>query len=228
MVGKKKDAPVKPGKEKSEKGRKTREQGPDAEVSTKRPLITKRLLKRITLAILAIALLAGAGLTGYSLLTKENTGRKYVKKELPHVTLPPEMLKFCFDNLTDIYDALQKFSLEITRLDREIQRIESIGAAYPDQAAIADREKKIWSSVRKRSLDSFTKIEQQIRQIYVTFKINPEAGRSRLNQERTELVEQTTDPLETLMALTGRIKTDEQPPLGFIKKVIYKIKNLFS
>jgi hypothetical protein len=228
MLGKKKDKPVKQGKETTEKPQKATDQKSGGEVSTKKPLITKRLLKRITLAILAVAILAGAGFAGYSFLIKKDTGRHYVKKDLPHVTLPPEMLEFCFNNLTDTYDAFEKFSLEVTRLDREIQRIESIATAYPDQAAIAEREKKIWSNARKRSLDSFAKIEQQIRQIYVTFKVNPEAGRIRLDQERTELVEQTIEPLETLMALTQRIKTDDQPPDGLVKKIIYKIKKLFS
>ena len=225
---KKKDNPVKAGKEKIEKQQKTASQESNDEVSTRKPLITKRLLKRIILAILAVALLAGAGFAGYSMFIKKDTERRYVEKDLPHVTLPPEMLKFCFDNLADIYDSLHKFSLELTRLDQEIQRIESIGAAYPDQAVIADREKKIWSNARKRSLDSFAKIELQIRQIYVTFKVNPEAGRVRLVQEQTELVQQTVEPLKTLMTLTERINAAEQPPSGWVKKTIFKIKNLFK
>lgn len=138
------------------------------------------------------------------------------------------MLKFCFSNLTDLYDAFQTFNSEVTHLDREIQRIESIGTTYPAQTAIADKEKKIWSNARKRSMDSFAKIERQVRQIYVTFKVNPEAGRVKLDQERRELVEQTVEPLETLIALTQRIKTDDESPDGVVKKIIYKIKQLFN
>ncbi len=199
-----------------------------AETAPRSPKFRKRL-KQIILAVLVMAILGGGGFAGYTLFLKKGTGRHYVEQELSHVTLPPEMMKFCFDNLPDLFNGFQQFSREMIRLDGEIQRMEAIAAAYPDQSAIVDREKKIWTGARARSLKSFEKIETRIRQVYVTVQVNPETGRARLDQERQELLQQTVEILEPVLTLTDRIRTTGQPPgNGWVKRIIYTIKHLFS
>lgn len=233
MFGKKKEKTVESDKGPDPKKTAKKKPAPPGEspgekTPSSRSSKLRKRLKHIILAMLVLAILAGGGFAGYTFFLNKETGRHYVKKELSHITLPPEMMKFCFENLPDLFDEFQRFSLEMTRLDDEIQRIEAIAAAYPDQSAIADKEKKIWTNARTRSLKNFEKIENRVRQIYVTFQINRETGTARLDQERPELLQQTTEILEPVLALTDRIQTTGLPPEGgWVKKIIYKIKHLF-
>ncbi|ACN15284.1 hypothetical protein HRM2_21860 [Desulforapulum autotrophicum HRM2] len=233
MFGKKKEKTVESDKgpdlkKTAEKKSSAPGESPVTRGPSPRSLKFRKRLKYIIIAMLVLCVLVGGGFAGYTFFLNKETGRHYVEKELAHITLPPEMMKFCFQNLPDLFDEFQRFSLEMTRLDREIQRIEAIAAAYPDQSSIADKEKKIWTSARTRSLKNFEKIESRVRQIYVTFQINLETGTTRLDQERPELLQQTTEIIKPILALTDRIKTTGQPPDGgWVKKTIYKIKHLF-
>ncbi len=194
-----------------------------------RPPKFRKHLKRLIIAMLVIVVLTGGGFAGYTFFLKKQAGRHYVEKALSHVTLPPEMMKFCFDNLPGLFDEFQRFSLGVTRLDREIQRLETIAATYPDQSAIADKEKKIWAGTRNQSLKNFEKLEKQVRQIYVTFQVNPETGRTMLDQERQALLQRATEILEPVLALTDQMPATAPPSdNGWVKKAIDTIKQLFT
>jgi hypothetical protein len=68
----------------------------------------------------------------------------YQKTELIHVTLPDEMLEFCFYRFPDLYAHFLVYNKEIILLDQEIERINNVGSQYPDQKMIADKEAKTW------------------------------------------------------------------------------------
>jgi len=206
--------------------RKAKDEAPETPAKPKKK--PRFPLKKAFLIVTLLAVVASAGFAGYTFFLKKETGRTYAAQDLPHVTLPQEMVKFSFDNLPNLYDALVLFNKEITLLDREIQRIEEIGATYPDQSAIADKEKKIWQDTRKKSVQSFGKIEKNVKALYVTFQVNPESGRTRLEQEKTELATSANKALEPVIALTDRIKaTTEEVPQGLVKGTLHKLKKKF-
>jgi len=240
MIGKKKDKKIEadippeksiPGEKKQEKasGRKLKDPvkaEPLAE-GEKKPKKSRKNLKRAIIGVLILAILASAGFMAYKIFSGKKPGRSYVAQELPHITLPAEMMKFSFENFPDLYDAFLLFEIQITLLDREIERIETIGTTYPDQAAIAKNEKKIWEELRKNSVDSFKKIENRVKAIYVTFQVNQESGKTKINEEKTELANDAKGILEPVTALTQRLKASEEVPRGLIRKTIYKLKQLF-
>ena len=197
--------------------------------SEKPPKKPRKRLKKIIIGILVLAVLGGGGFAGYTFyFKKETTGRQYTEKELSHVTLPPEMIKFSFDNLPELYDAFVQFNDEIKLLETEIQRIETIGTTYPDQVSIADKEKKIWESTKNKALKNFEKIEKKVRDLYVTLQVNRESGQTKLNEEKNDLNASAKEILDPITALTEKLKANQEPvPRGFIKKNIYRIKKRF-
>lgn len=197
--------------------------------SGKKPKKLRNRLKKIIIGILVLGILAGGGFAGYTFYFKKETGgRQYIEQELSHVTLPQEMMKFSFDTLPELYDSFVQFSSEIKLLETEIQRIETIGTTYPDQAAIADKEKKIWENTKNKAIQNFEKLEKKVRNIYVTAQVNRESGQTKITEEKNELTATAKEILEPVMALTEKLKLNKEPmPKDFIKKNIYKIKKRF-
>jgi len=240
MIGKKKDKKVEsdtppekviPANKKQEKasGRKlkTPVRAEPLVEDEKKPKKSRKNLTRVIIGVLILAILASAGFMAYKLFFGKKTGRNYVAKELQHITLPPEMMKFSFENLPDLYDTFLLFDIQITLLDREIERIETIGVNYPDQAAIAKDEKKVWESLRKKSVDNFEKIENRVKAIYVTFQVNQESGKTRIDEEKAELANDAKGILEPVTALTQKLKPSEELPNGLIGRTIHRFKELF-
>ncbi|MCP4114391.1 MAG: hypothetical protein GY737_03110 [Desulfobacteraceae bacterium] len=231
MLGKKKKKETKsdkaPEAKKTARGKKkAADEAPKAPAKPKKK--SRFSVKKAFLIVTLLAVLASAGFAGYSLFFKKETGRIYTARALPHVTLPQEMVKFSFDKLPDFYDTLVLFNREIALLDGEIQRIETIGATYPDQSGIANKEKKIWQDARKKCVQNFAKIEKSVKALYVTFQVNPESGLARLEEEKAELTAGANEALEPVIALTERIKaTREEVPQGLVKGTIHKLKKKF-
>ncbi|MBI9090403.1 MAG: hypothetical protein JEZ12_14400 [Desulfobacterium sp.] len=236
MFGKKKNKentsdtapePEKSGKGKPGKGKqKATDETP---ATTKKPKKKPGFsLKKAFLIVTLLTVLASAGFAGYTFFFKKETGRTYTAQDLPHVTLPREMVKFSFENLPDLYEAFVRFNKEIALLDGEIERIETIGATYPDQSAIANKEKKIWADARKKSVNSFGKIEKSVKALYVTFQVNPASGKARMDEEKAGLATNANQALEPVTALTDRIKaTNEAVPHGLVKGTLHKLKKKF-
>lgn len=202
----------------------------EAQATPEKPKKKRRFpLKKAFLLMTLLAVMASAGFAGYTFFfKKKETGRTYTAPNLPHITLPQEIIKFSFENLPDLYDAFVRFNREITLLDGEIKRIETIGATYPDQSGIANREKKIWENARKKSAQSFGKIEKSVKALYVTFQVNPASGRARMEEEKAELATDANKALEPVTALTDRIKPPEgEVPKGLVKGTLYKLKKKF-
>lgn len=220
MFGKKKNKDKKADKGKTED---------EAPATPKKPKKKPRVsLKKAFLIVTLLAVLASAGFAGYTFFFKKETGRTYTAQDLPHVNLPREMVKFSFENLPDLYGAFVRFNKEITLLDGEIERIETIGATYPDQADIANKEKKTWADARKKSVKSFAKIEKSVKALYVTFQVNPASGKARVEEEKTVLATSANTALEPVTALTNRIKaTEEEVPRGLVKGTLHKLKKKF-
>ena len=150
----------------------------------------------------------------------------YAKKELEHVTLGDEIMRFTYDLLPEIYEILLNFNKEVILLNGEIQRIKAIGDAYPDQIKIAEKELKIWEKTKTSMLKSFTKIEQQVESLYVLYRINNEQGLAQIKEMQKDIIQSAREALVPSLELTKRLKIVpvENIPQGFIKGNIYKIK----
>ncbi len=233
MFGKKKNkenkADTAPEPKKPARGKQKAKNG--APETTKKPKKKSGFsLKKAFLIVTLLAVMASAGFAGYTFFFKEETGRTYIAQDLPHVTLPREMIKFSFENLPDLHGAFVRFNREIALLDGEIERIETIGATYPDQSGIANKEKKIWQDARKKSVKSFGKIEKSVKALYVTFQVNPASGKARMDEVKAELATNANKALEPVTVLTDRIKTrttEEEVPKGLVKGTLHKLKKKF-
>ena len=154
MFGKKKDKNnntsrvLKPMKSAKKQNKTTIEAEPPAEPSPP-PRIT---LKRVMTAIILLAVATSAGFAANTFLFHKEEGRRYVARELPYVNLPPEMMKFSFENLPDLYDAFLIF-------DRQIAPSYQGDRAYRDHRINLPRpeshrrqgEKSLGTAQRKRA-----------------------------------------------------------------------------
>ena len=98
----------------------------------KKKFITK---KRIFILLRVLSAVGASSFLVYFLYFTEKAPEKviYEKRELIHVKLPQEMLKFSFDHFPDLYIFLVTFNTEVSLFDREIERIERLGQKYPEQ-----------------------------------------------------------------------------------------------
>ena len=152
----------------------------------------------------------------------------YKSVVLKNVNLPDEMLEFSFYKMNDLYFAFVTYDLRIFLLNREINRINKIGENYPDQNNIADKEKKDWIKAKEKVEKRFIKIEKAIKELYVLYNVNIEAGQQKIDEKSKELLIQATEALETLDLYIEKIEVNkEKEPQGFINNTIYKIKKIF-
>ena len=153
---------------------------------------------------------------------------EYKSVLLKNVNLPDEILEFSFYHLNDLYFAFVTYNLRIFLLTKEIDRITKIGADYPDQNTIAEKEKKNWIKAKEKVEKVFFKIEKQIKEIYVLYNVNKEQGKIKIEEKNKELLVQATEALATLDPYIEKIEINkEQEPQGFINNTINKIKNIF-
>ncbi len=184
--------------------------------------------KKIFLLIILVMLGTG-GYFGYTVFMGPKDGQvRYVKKELGHVGLPQEMLKFTFTQIPDLYLAILDFDSEMMIFDNEIQRIQAVGEKYPDQQKIAEKEKKVWEKSRGSLVKEFSKIEKPIKEMYVLYQVNPEQGTAKVAEKGEELVATARNALATAQEQTQKLKQDEAAaPEGLFPGLIYKLKKKF-
>ena len=151
----------------------------------------------------------------------------YEEIELAHVDLPEEMVKFSFDHFPELYDALITFNREMELFEAEIARIDEIAARYPDQKKITDKEKKVWVKTKESLKKSFIKIEKPVKETYVLFRVNKEAGLLLIKEKNKELTEAAQTALIPAQEMTQKLKQMEKAPDGLIKGTVYKLKKKF-
>ncbi|MCG8551006.1 MAG: hypothetical protein MI799_11445 [Desulfobacterales bacterium] len=219
---KKKDAPGEPAVEE-----KSDEKSKPADPK-KKPLIKK--LSTILLILLILGGLGGGSFayTKFFAGSGGEDGRVYQSISLSHVTLPEEMLVFCFTRMPELYDALVAFNGEMVLFETEIARIDAVGTKYPDQKKIADGQKKEWDKGMQSLKKSFEKLEKPIKETFVLFQVNQTLGQEKIDQTAEQMTQAANEALEKAQELTGPLK-DAMPkaPEGMIKGTLYKIKKMF-
>ena len=211
----------------------TKQSATDSADSTDKEKPTKKksflTIKKLILFSALILILIGSVFfiyKTYFIISDEPVEYKSVL--LKNVNLPDEMLEFSFYQVNDLYFALVNYNLRIFLLTKEIDRINKIGADYPDQNTIADKEKKNWIKAKEKVEKIFLKTEKQIKEIYVLYNVNKEEGKIKIEEKNKELLIQATEALATLDPYIEKIEINkEQEPQGFINNTINKIKNIF-
>ncbi len=191
-------------------------------------LLSKKL---VFVYILTLIALGAASLVVYKLhfapKDPETLKASYHKLELKHISLPEEMVKFCFDNFPDLYAAILTCNNEIILMDKEIARIDNIAKKYPEQGKIAEKEKAVWEKTKINLQKGFLKIEKPVKEIYVLFRVNQEQAMIQINEKNKELTEIAGAALAPAQELTQKLPPEEMPPEGLIKGTLYKLKKKF-
>ena len=190
----------------------------------------KSFLKKLIIIFLLLGILGGGGFFAYMKFFSGGgkDGRVYQKGTLAHVSLPEEMLKFCFNRMPDLYDFLLAYDAEAGMYEAEIIRIEQIAAKYPDQQKIAEAQKKVWEKGKATLVKSFEKLEKPIKETYVLFQVNEVKGQEKVEASARQLAQAAKEALEKSNELTASLKQAmDQAPEGLIKGTVYKLKKKF-
>ncbi len=242
MFGRKKkkdeapDAPEadKKDKKKSAKGKKddsvVSENPEGGEKKKKKKFLSFKKLLFIFLALLSISIAGFVVYRIYFSAPDESGVVQYHERELTHVTLPEEIIRFSFDFMPPIYDLIIVYNTQVALMEQEISRIGSVAEAYPNQKKIAEKEQKIWSKERDKLTKFYEKLEKKIEALYVSYRVNRETGIQQINEQQGEITKSLQDALIAPMALTQRLESTEVEiiPDGFIGGNIYKIKRMIS
>ncbi len=186
--------------------------------------------KRLMVFLVLPAIVAAAAWVGYAWFFSD-PGEKppeYKNIPMPHVSLPEEMRRFCFNQMPDLYKAFAAYNDTVTLFDHEIARITEIGENYPEQKKIADAEKKVWERSKDRLLNAFSKIEDTVKQMYVLFQVNEEQGLAMIQEKKDDLVNTAQDALAPARDQAGNITHQpSQEPDGIIQGLFYTLKKKF-
>lgn len=187
-------------------------------------------LKGIFISLAVLVVISGSAFFAYTWFfsPSDPDERVYKKVDLAHVSLPEEMLAFSFSHYPEVYDALLAFDLEMGLYEKEVARIAEIAQKYPEQKKIADKEKKNWEKGMTKLAKDFSKLEKPIKETYVLFRVNPEAGLAKILEKRGDLASAANSALKTSREQTDNLRAMEPKiPEGFFKGSLYKLKKKF-
>ena len=186
-------------------------------------------IKKLIIIPVVIILIAGLSFFVYKMFFSSSDDEPIVYKSitLKKIDLPDEMLKFSFDHINDLYFSFVTYDLRIHLLNIEINRINKIGESYPEQNKIAEKEKKDWIKAKEKVEKKFIKIQKEIRELYVLYKVNKEQGIQKIKEKNKDLLLQANEALETLEPYITIIETTKQKaPQGLINNTLHKIKKI--
>lgn len=191
----------------------------------------KSLVKKLIFLFLILAILGGGGFFAYTkFFSGSDTGdsRVYKPVVLAHVTLPEEMLQFCFASMPGLYDALVAFNQEMQLFESEIARIDDVGTKYPDQKKIAYGQKKVWNKGMQSLKKIFEKLEKPIKETFVLYQVNQTQGQEKIDQTAEQMIQAANDALDKAREQTAPLKEAmPKAPEGMIQGTMYKIKKMF-
>jgi flagellar basal body-associated protein FliL len=193
-------------KKKKESENKTEESGTPKKKSS---------LKIILVVILILLLLAAAGAGGVFFLLTQKAG--IVKS-----TLPPEILSFLQKQLPELYSSFAILDEEIVLTDNEMIRIAKIGDTFPEQKKIADTEYKIWESNMKALQKGQADFEKEIQVFYVSYQVNPETGKTLMDEKRDALKQNLESLVTSSKPLTDKLRELEAKK-PFLQRTIDKL-----
>jgi hypothetical protein len=187
--------------------------------------------KKLIIVLVVLGILGGGGFFAYTKFfsgSGTEDSRGYRSVPLAHVTLPDEMLAFCFARMPELYEALVAFNREMDLFEAEIARIDAVATKYPDQKKIADGQKKVWDKGRQSLKKAFEKLEKPIRETFVLFQVNQAQGQEQIDQTAEQMIQDANDALEESQELTAPLKKAlPKAPEGMVKGTLYKIKKMF-
>lgn len=191
----------------------------------------KRIPVKLILIVFFILCVGVGGFVVYSIYfsagTDLNHKPAYKKISLVHINLPEEILEFSFNYFPELYAEMIIANNEILLIDKEIGRIDAVSKKYPDQAKIAEKEKKIWEKTKDTLQKAFIKIEKPVKETYVLFQVNEPDGLAKIEELKSVLTQTAQTALVPAQELTKRLKSSEVAPEGFIQGYIYQFKKKF-
>ncbi len=176
----------------------------------------KPILKKLLIILLILGLLSGGGFFGYLYLhTKQ-------QEVIPKSDLPEEILRLTYKIMPEIHADVVTISEEIIFTENEIKRIENIEKKNPDQKKITDTEKKLWDKNLKELNKFRLKHEKEIRDIYVSYRVNTETGLKLIDEKKEELKKSSNEVLKPSKKLTDKIRAIEEAK-SFMDKLKEKV-----
>lgn len=172
-------------------------------------------LVKILIVLVLLAGLGGGGFFAYTQFFKKKSGPSV--GALPHVKMNPAVIGFTFRQMPVLYGKLVQLNREISLIDRELGRLDTIESDYPQQKKIIKPERTIWDKTRKNLLTTLAKIENKIETIYVATMVNEEKGKAMLESSVTELESLAAEIVTAAETHTSRIPAP--PPKSYLDKL---------
>lgn len=198
----------------------------DTGIGKKRKLFP---LKKLIAPLIVIVLLGLGSYVSYRFYIKsDHSAPVYVQKDLIHVTLPEEIMEFCFHLIPDLYQSFMTFNDQMIQIDTEIERINEIAKAFPTQQKITDKEIKIWEKTRSALLKEFEKIQASLTEVYVLYRVNAEQGLVKIESTRNDLSSKAATALAPVLESTRNLVSNQKPPEGILQGLTQKIQKIFK
>lgn len=186
--------------------------------TSKKSRKSPRLLVGLTLLVT----LAVGGWFTYTIYFQSD----YPKRTLAYVDLDDAALRFTWAQIPGVYGHMVSANAELTLMDNEIDRIKDVRKKYPRQKKIASSEIMRWEKSMKKLTGQLNRFQNQVEALYVTFRVNPEKGRTAIYEKSRDLTSSMREVLEDVEIRTAPLKAARVLPKG-IKGVIEKFKRRF-
>ncbi|SCY43709.1 hypothetical protein [Desulfoluna spongiiphila] len=184
----------------------------------------KKLKKILFLAagVLLLAGLGAGGWFGYTTFFQSD----YPKEKLAYVDLDKTVLKFTWTQMPEVYRHMVNANAEMALMKNEIDRIRTVGKSYPRQKKIVASEIKRWEKNVRKLSGQLKRFQGQVEALYVTFRVNPQKGRTDIFEKSPDLAASLQDAVSGARSQTDPVRLSRIPLEG-IKGIIAKVKSRF-
>ncbi|MBF0117658.1 MAG: hypothetical protein HQK79_02395 [Desulfobacterales bacterium] len=145
------------------------------------------------------------------------------KEKLAKVELKDELIIFTNKMLPEVYKGILKINDEIIKIEKEIDRLNKISKEFPQQKNIVDLEINMWSKSQKDLQNVLITIQKSIETIYVTYLVNKEKGKERIQNEKENLNKIASDAMDA-----SPYSIEKKQIEGKGKGILDKIKGIFK
>ena len=182
----------------------------------------KRKVPLIFVALVLLAALAAGGGFTYTTFFKSD----YPNATLAYIDLDDAVLRFTWMQIPAVYSHLVSANTELALMENEIDRIKGVKKKYPRQDKIASSEIMRWEKGAKKLSGQLGRFQSQVEALYVTFRVNPEKGRTTIDEKRTDLSSSMREVMADVEIQTEPLKAARVLPKG-VKGIIEKLKRRF-
>ncbi|WP_300671063.1 hypothetical protein [Desulfoluna sp.] len=181
----------------------------------------KKVLRLLAVGLLVAALTAG-GWFAYTTFFRSD----YPRADLSFVDLDDAVLRFTWREIPDVYGQIIQANAELVLMEGEIDRITQVGKKYPRQKKIVTSEINRWKKSVQKLTSQLHRFQNQVEALYVTFRVNPEKGRTAIQEKASDLATSMKDTLADVKTQTVPLKNARIAPKG-IKGIIISLKERF-